>query len=74
EPGTPFRFTTRGTTIKELVYGSLSAEGLSPQPWETREPGWGTHRIEYRARDAAGNIGQTQVFWVTLQPSAAGSR
>ena len=59
-PGTPYKFTPRGTTIKELVYGSLSAEGLSPQPWEPREPGWGTHRIEYRGIDAAGNIGTAQ--------------
>lgn len=68
-PGTPYLFTPRGTTIKELVYGSLSAEGLSPQPWETREPGWGTHRIEYRARDAAGNIGETREFLVTIAPT-----
>ena len=34
--GTPYKFTPRGTTIKELVYGSLSSEGLSPQPWEER--------------------------------------
>jgi hypothetical protein len=65
-PGAPFVFTPRGTTIKELVYGSLSAEGLSPQPWEPRVPGYGTHRIEYRARDAAGNIGPTKTFWVTV--------
>ena len=65
--GTPFLFTPRGTTIKELVYGSLSSEGLSPQPWEPREPGWGTHRVEYRARDAAGNIGAAQEFRVTFQ-------
>jgi hypothetical protein len=64
--GTPFKFTARGTTIKELVYGSLSAEGLSPQPWETRAPGFGTHLIEYRAIDAAGNIGPTKAFRVTL--------
>jgi len=68
-PGTPFLFTPRGTTIKELIYGSLSAEGLSPQPWEPREPGWGTHRIEYRGRDAAGNLGDTQEFHVTVQPA-----
>jgi IgA Peptidase M64 len=68
-PGTPFRFTPRGTTIKELVYGSLSSEGLSPQPWEPREPGWGTHRIEYRAIDAAGNISAPKAFRVTLMPS-----
>jgi hypothetical protein len=69
---TPFRFTPRGTNIKELIYGSLSAEGLSPQPWEAREPGWGTHTIEYRAIDAAGNIGETRAFRVTLRPGQAG--
>ena len=67
--GTPFRFTPRGTTIKELVYGSLSSEGLSPQPWEERKPGYGTHRIEYRAIDAAGNIGPAKAFMVTVEPS-----
>jgi hypothetical protein len=67
--GTPFLFTPRGTTIKELVYGSLSSEGLSPQPWEPREPGWGTHRIEYRAIDAAGNIGDARAVLVTFLPS-----
>jgi hypothetical protein len=67
--GTPFLFTPRGTTIKELVYGSLSSEGLSPQPWETRAPGYGTHTIEYRARDAAGNIGDGKKFRVTVSPA-----
>jgi IgA peptidase M64 len=71
--GAPFRFTARGTTIKELVYGSLSAEGLSPQPWEPRQPGFGTHLIEYRAIDAAGNISQAKSFRVTLTSSAAGA-
>jgi hypothetical protein len=66
--GTPYKFTPRGTTIKELVYGSLSSEGLSPQPWEERKPGYGTHTIEYRAIDAAGNIGPTQSFTVAVQP------
>jgi hypothetical protein len=69
-PGTPFKFTARGTNIKELIYGSLSSEGLSPQPWEPREPGWGTHRIEYRAKDAAGNIGNVSAFRVTVMPAA----
>ena len=64
--GTPFVFTSRGTTIKELVYGSLSSEGLSPQPWEDREPGWGTHVIEYHGIDAAGNISEPMSFTVTL--------
>jgi hypothetical protein len=68
-PGTPFKFTARGTNIKELIYGSLSSEGLSPQPWEPREPGWGAHRIEYRAKDAAGNIGNVNAFRVTVMPA-----
>lgn len=67
--GTPYRFTPRGTVIKELVYGSLAAEGLSPQPWEAREPGWGTHRVEYRAIDAAGNIAEPREFHVTVVPT-----
>jgi hypothetical protein len=73
-PGAPYRFTPRGTTIKELVYGSLGVEGLSPQPWEPREPGWGTHRIEYRGIDAAGNIGAARAFRVTIQPSPSCTR
>jgi len=68
--GTPFQFTPRGTTIKELIYGSLSSEGLSPQPWEPRLPGYGTHTIEYRARDAAGNIGEIRKFRVTVSAAA----
>lgn len=69
-PGTPFKFTASGTNIKELIYGSLSVEGLSPQKWEPREPGWGAHRIEYRAKDAAGNISAAKAFRVTVMPSA----
>lgn len=72
--GTPYHFTPRGTVIKELVYGSLGAEGLSPQPWEAREPGWGTHRVEYRAIDAAGNIGPASEFHVTVMPTPACDR
>lgn len=50
------------------MYGSLSSEGLSPQPWEERKPGYGTHKIEVRAIDAAGNIGPVQTFFVTVNP------
>ena len=70
-PGTPYKFTPRGTTIKELVYGSLASEGLSPQPWEPREPGWGTHRVEYRAIDAAGNVGAAKAYRVTFEGTLA---
>lgn len=73
-PGTPYLFTPSGTNIKELIYGSLSSEGLSPQPWEPREPGWGTHLIEYRGIDAAGNISEPGHFYVTLEPSTDNDR
>lgn len=73
-PGTPYTFTPRGTNIKELIYGSLSSEGLSPQPWEPREPGWGNHRIEYRGIDAAGNVGQAKAFRVTFLPGPGCTR
>jgi hypothetical protein len=43
--------------------------GLSPQPWEERKPGYSTHRIEYRAIDAEGNIGPAQAFLVTVRQS-----
>ena len=70
-PGTPFLFTPRGTNIADLIYGSLSSEGLSPQPWEPREPGYGTHTVEYRGIDAAGNIGPAGEFTATVVRSAA---
>ncbi|NHC44261.1 M64 family metallopeptidase [Motilibacter aurantiacus] len=67
--GTPYHFTPRGTNIAGLVYGSLSPEGLSPQPWEERTPGYGTHLLEYRGIDAAGNIGGQGAFNVSVLPS-----
>lgn len=48
----PFRFTEKGTTIDGLVYGKLAA---------------GTHTIEYRSIDAAGNYGTAKKFTVTLR-------
>ena len=65
--GAPYKFTPRGTNVKELIYGSLSSEGLSPQPWEERKPGYGTHKVEVRAIDAAGNISPAQSFMVTVR-------
>lgn len=69
DPNEPFHFTPRGTVIKELVYGSMASEGLSAEPFATREPGWGTRTIEYRGLDAAGNIGLPKEFHVTFMPS-----
>jgi hypothetical protein len=69
--GTPYQFTPRGTNIDDLIYGSLSPEGLSPQPWEERKPGYGTHLIEYRGIDAAGNIGTQDSINATVLPGSS---
>lgn len=68
-PGTPFLFTPRGTTIKELVYGALSPGGMSWAPFEERAPGYGRHTVEYRAIDAAGNVSAPQAFTTLVRRS-----
>ena len=66
--GTPFLFTPRGTTIKELVYGALSPGGMSWAPFEKRKPGYGYHKVEYRAIDAAGNVSEPESFRFVMLP------
>ena len=70
-PGTPYRFTPTGTNIKELIYGSLADGGVSRAPFEPRVPGYGTHTVEHRAIDAAGNIGEADEFHATVLPGAS---
>ncbi|WP_030313564.1 M64 family metallopeptidase [Streptomyces flavochromogenes] len=60
----PFRFSPGGTVIDDLVYGKLGRSRAVP--WDDATPDYGTHRIEYRTIDAAGNIGGTGEFLVTL--------
>ncbi|MFJ2936910.1 M64 family metallopeptidase [Streptomyces sp. NPDC087219] len=60
----PFRFSPGGTVIDDLVYGKLGRSRAVP--WDDATPDYGTHRIEYRTIDAAGNIGRTGEFLVTL--------
>ncbi|GLZ08773.1 peptidase [Actinomadura sp. NBRC 104412] len=48
----PFLFTENGTVIDHLSYGGI---------------GKGRHTIEYRAIDAAGNIGRAEKFIATLR-------
>ena len=60
----PFRFTAEGTTIDQLVYGKLGEPRVVP--WDDAPPGYGRHRVEYRAIDATGNIGDPRSFAVTL--------
>jgi len=66
--GTPFLFTPTGTNIKEIVYGNLGSGGMSMAPFEENEPGYGTHTLEYRAIDAAGNIGEAEEVTASVLP------
>ncbi|MEU4198045.1 M64 family metallopeptidase [Kribbella sp. NPDC026611] len=60
----PFKFTAEGTEIDHLVYGKLGVPRVVP--WDDVPPGYGRHRVEYRAIDATGNIGTPRRFAVTL--------
>ncbi|MFE9244569.1 M64 family metallopeptidase [Nocardiopsis sp. NPDC006938] len=70
DSGAPFRFTPDGTNVDDLVYGSLGSGGLSMAVFEvdSHEPGWGTHTVEHRAIDSAGNIGGAESFRATVVP------
>ncbi|MFH9726665.1 M64 family metallopeptidase [Streptomyces sp. NPDC017254] len=62
----PFRFSPGGTVIDDLVYGKLGRSRAVP--WDDASPDYGTHTIEYRTIDAAGNVGAARSFLVTLTP------
>ncbi|MFE5712624.1 M64 family metallopeptidase [Streptomyces sp. NPDC056501] len=60
----PFRFTPGGTVIDDLVYGKLGRSRAVP--WDDATPDYGTHTIEHRTIDAAGNVSRARSFRVTL--------
>ena len=76
--GTPFTFSHSGKDVKALTYGNLGTGGLSKATFEQSftdahpsggfEPGYGTHTVEHRAIDAAGNIGDADHFQATVLP------
>ncbi|MFF8841332.1 M64 family metallopeptidase [Streptomyces sp. NPDC015127] len=66
DAGAPYRFTPQGTVIDDLVYGKLGTPRVVP--WDDATPDYGTHTIEYRTVDAAGNISSPKRFLVTLLP------
>ncbi|WP_245415706.1 hypothetical protein [Alteribacter populi] len=76
--GTPFKLSHSGTDVKALTYGNLGTGGLSKATFEQSfgqddpggafVPGFGTHSIEHRAIDAAGNIGDAEAFQATVLP------
>ncbi|WP_329113809.1 M64 family metallopeptidase [Streptomyces sp. NBC_01353] len=60
----PFRFSPSGTVIDDLVYGKLGRSRAVP--WDDATPDYGTHTVEYRSMDAAGNVSAAKSFLVTL--------
>jgi hypothetical protein len=79
--GTPFTFSHSGKSVKALTYGNLGTGGLSKATFEQSftdahpsggfEPGYGTHGVEHRAIDAAGNIGDAESFRATVLPGGS---
>lgn len=68
DPAAPYLFSARGTEIDGLAYGNLGPDGLTVSPFTTRTPGYGRHVVDYRAADAAGNVGAAGTFSATLIP------
>ncbi|MBT2507889.1 peptidase [Streptomyces sp. ISL-98] len=66
----PFRFTPGGTAIDDLVYGKLGTPRVVP--WDDATPEYGTHTVEYRTIDSAGNVSAGKRFLVTLVRSGTG--
>jgi len=80
-PSSPFQFRHSGTSVKALTYGNLGTGGLSRATFEQTlpddhpsggfVPGFGTHVVEHRAIDPAGNIGPAAIYRATVLPGAS---
>jgi hypothetical protein len=77
----PFQFRHSGTNIKALTYGNLGTGGLSRATFEQTLPddhpsggfipGFGTHIVEHRAIDPAGNYGEAESYRATVVPGSS---
>jgi IgA peptidase M64 len=80
-PASPFHFSHSGTVVKALTYGNLGTGGLSKAAFEQQLPddhpsggfipGFGTHTVEHRAIDPAGNVGPAGSYRATVLPGAS---
>ncbi|MFG1606820.1 M64 family metallopeptidase [Actinoplanes sp. NPDC049265] len=80
-PASPFHFSHSGTVVKALTYGNLGTGGLSKAAFEQELPddhpsggfipGFGTHTVEHRAIDPAGNIGPVGAYQATVLPGSS---
>jgi hypothetical protein len=72
EQDAPFKLRHSGTDVKALTYGNLGTGGLSRATFEQTLPddhpsggfipGFGTHFVEHRASDPAGNVGDVESY------------
>ncbi len=79
-PESPFNFSHSGTDVKAVTYGNLGTGGLSKAAFEQDYgpddpngpfvPGFGTHTVEHRGIDPAGNIGDAEEYRATVLPGA----
>ena len=77
-PTSPFEFRHSGTNVKALTYGNLGTGGLSRATFEQTLPddhpsgrfipGFGTHFVEHRAIDPAGNYSVPEAYEATVLP------
>src|SRR5262245_30284250 len=77
----PFKFRHSGTDVKALTYGNLGTGGLSRAPFEQTLPddhpsggfipGFGTHVVEHRAIDPAGNYSDAESYRATVLPGGS---
>ncbi|UOQ87721.1 M64 family metallopeptidase [Agromyces endophyticus] len=77
---TPFHFSHSGSVVKALTYGNLGSGGLSKAAFEQTlpddhplggfVPGFGTHVVDHRAIDPAGNVGEFESYRATVLPGA----
>jgi hypothetical protein len=77
-PESPFQFRHTGTNVKALTYGNLGTGGLSRATFEQTLPdnhpsggfipGFGTHLVEHRAIDPAGNYSTPESYRATVLP------
>ena len=80
-PESPFKFRHSGTNVKALTYGNLGTGGLSRATFEQTlpddhpsggfVPGFGTHLVEHRAIDPAGNYGTPESYRATVLPGGS---
>ena len=80
-PESPFQFRHSGTNVKALTYGNLGTGGLSRATFEQTLPddhpsggfipGFGTHFVEHRAIDPAGNYSVPESYKATVLPGGS---